>query len=887
MISFHITHVTSQPRHVRAHLQLQDCGREVVAGGGGKESTAPTGVFTTGQGGYIPPRSMLRLLGLSGVDPPNVSLPPLSISPPRFQESILSFSTLPSKSSNDSLPLDVNASMSRIATVMTSSSVSDAAATSANAISSSSSFTEDSIYVYTLEAKRLLQYENADSLAYTLKSDPVLQMAMGRTGVDPNSLILRTPESFRRSPTDLVSDMHERHLHYESLRVIQLSMVLADREGAALALASELSAFHAAQIATQKAIAEKVAIEADRLFKAKRQAERIKGAYAKEEAYQAMLRQKANDKARELEERAAQKAQEKELLRLESIEKNRLRAERLEKAAAEQLQQHILSQRQVQEQQDAARISLQNKLEMMREHLRQKTERKLEKARLHRLNRETREAAAIQAQEEKQLADEKAKENKLPAVEDFQRGPILYAITTSTSSDMQGASVTFEDEVDVEIQIGEAMPESKAEWEKRREAELALAVSGGGRGGVNSVSATTMTRNAQTTISRPSSSSKNLPFNYNSVTPSFQGSYPYDGRSALPPTSSYGVSTSFPSNVTGVSTIPPSTSTPAATSMTLQGSIAVSLSRSDKVKKSDEAERDRKLTAAIASLERTDSAKASLAEQQAKQRRDAELRDELRRENNLRIQRESQFKKTAIESKLARTQAKQEAIAETEAMLKRQRQEVAKVERVKWDAWKKARESGLSVGEADAYIAHTFGMTSLASSSSVPTPLFSSSNGEPVQPHPSSSLTTTTTFNGIAKGLESIEMRALQLRASAEAVLETVPPEVRYAFFKHKARTFREAKAVNFAKLEAMPLPPAVSNELSAAEQAYRDDEKRHLQEDSYLAADRASAHHEEEERRKKFSSASEIFDKRIERAASSALARVRGSNNKSSLSSS
>jgi hypothetical protein len=317
--------------------------------------------------------------------------------------------------------------------------------------------------------------------------------------------------------------------------------------------------------------------------------------------------------------------------------------------------------------------------------------------------------------------------------------------------------------------------------------------------------------------------------------------------------------------------------------MTLQGSIAVSLSRSEKVKKSDEAERDRRLTAAIASLERTDSAKASLAEQQAKQRRDAELRDELRRENNLRIQRESQFKKTAIESKLARTQAKQEAIAETEAMLKRQRQEVAKVERVKWDAWKKARESGLSVGEADAYIAHTFGMTPLASSSSVPTPLFSSSNGEPIQPHhSSSSSTTTTTFNGIAKGLESIEMRALQLRASAEAVLETVPPEVRYAFFKHKARTFREAKAVNFAKLEAMPLPPPVSNKVSAAEQAYRDDEERHLQEDSYLAADRASAHHEEEERRKKFSSASEIFDKRIERAASSALARVRGGTNKS-----
>jgi len=321
--------------------------------------------------------------------------------------------------------------------------------------------------------------------------------------------------------------------------------------------------------------------------------------------------------------------------------------------------------------------------------------------------------------------------------------------------------------------------------------------------------------------------------------------------------------------------------------MTLQGSIAVSLSRSDKVKKSDEAERDRKLTAAIASLERMDSAKASLAEQQAKQRRDAELRDELRRENNLRIQRESQFKKTAIESKLARTQAKQEAIAETEAMLKRQRQEAAKVERVKWDAWKKARESGLSVGEADAYIAHTFGMTSLASSSSVPTPLFSSSNGEPVQPHPSSSLTTTTTFNGIAKGLESIEMRALQLRASAEAVLETVPPAVRYAFFKHRARTFREAKAVNFAKLESMPLPPQVSNELSLAEQAFRDDERQHLQKDSYLAADRATAHQEEEERRKKFSSASEIFDKRLERATSSALARVRGGTNKSSLSSS
>ena len=303
----------------------------------------------------------------------------------------------------------------------------------------------------------------------------------------------------------------------------------------------------------------------------------------------------------------------------------------------------------------------------------------------------------------------------------------------------------------------------------------------------------------------------------------------------------------------------------------------MSLSRSDKVKKSDEAERDRKLSAARASLERTDNAKATLAEQQAKQRRESELRDEVRRENNLRIQRESAFKKTAIESKLARSQAKQEAIAETEAMLKRQRQEAAKIERVKWDAWKKARESGLSVGEADAYISHTFGMTiATTTSTTTPSPFLSSSMGEPAQP--SRLLPSTTTFNGIAKGLESIEMRALQLRASAEAVLESVPPDVRFAFFKHKARTFREAKAVNFSKLDAMPLPPLPNpSGLSDAENAYREDERRHLEEDSFLAADRALAHKEEEYRKKTFSSASEIFDKRLEKAASSALARVRG----------
>ena len=347
------------------------------------------------------------------------------------------------------------------------------------------------------------------------------------------------------------------------------------------------------------------------------------------------------------------------------------------------------------------------------------------------------------------------------------------------------------------------------------------------------------------------------------MTPSFQGSYPYSSSSSA-------ATDGAVSTITSTSPLPPALPSSASASITFQGSIAVSLSRSDKVKKSDEAERDRKLSAARASLERTDNAKATLAEQQAKQRREAELRDEVRRENNLRIQRESAFKKTAIESKLARSQAKQEAIAETEAMLKRQRQEAAKIERVKWDAWKKARESGLSVGEADAYISHTFGMT-IATTTTTPSPFLSSSMGEPRLP-------STTTFNGIAKGLESIEMRALQLRASAEAVLESVPPEVRFAFFKHKARTFREAKAVNFSKLDAMPLPPLPNpSGLSDAENAYREDERRHLEEDSFLAADRALAHKEEEYRKKTFSSASEIFDKRLEKAASSALARVRG----------
>lgn len=840
----------------------------------------PAGVFTVGQGGYVPPRSMLRLLGLSGVDPPAVP-PVVSKSPPQhFQESILSFSTIPSMQSGE--PPDVDASISRIATVV-SSTPSNATATMGSA--SDQSLSSDSIYAYTLEAKRMLQPENADALSYSLMSDPVLQMAMGRTGVDPNSLLMRTTESFRRSPTDLPSEMHDRHAHYESLRVIQLSMILADREAAALALASELSAFHAAQIATQKAIADKVAIEADRLLKAQRQAERIKGAYAKEEAYQAMLRQKANDKARELEERAAQKAHEKELMRLETLEKNKLRAERLERAAAEQLQHHILSHRLIQEQQDAARVSLQIKMESMRERLRLKTERKLEKARLQKLNREAREAAAIAAQEEKRRADEVAKAEKLPNVEDYQRGPVLYAITTTVGHQEHHSEDKADEELgqsnpglgddenaDVEVQIGEALPESKAQWEKRRIAEIALAASGGKVSTTTAPTSTSLGQNARTSLSRPSS--RNLPFNYSSVTPSFQGSYPYvSTSSSLAPT------TTTTTTSGGVATLsadespsPPVLPSTAPASVTLQGSIAVSLSRSDKIKRSDEAERERKLSAARASLERTDTAKASLAEQQAKQRREAELRDEVRRQNNLRIQRESAFKKTAIESKLARSQAKQEAIAETEAMLKRQRQEAARIERVKWDAWKKARESGLSVGEADAYIANTFGMT--IATTTTTTPFFPSTVGEPAQPR---LLPSTSTFNGITKGLESIEMRALQLRASAEAVLETVPPEVRYAFFKHKARTFREAKAVNFAKLDAMPLPLPEPSGLSDAENAFREDERRHLEENSFLAADRASAYREEEYRKKKLSSASEIFDRRLEKAASSALSRVRG----------
>ena len=123
-------------------------------------------------------------------------------------------------------------------------------------------------------ARRLLQPECEPELVNMLRADPVTLMSLGRTGVDSASLQPRAAESFRTAAADAPATLRARLAQYIELRQLQLELVLADRQDAALALASELADFHQAQLATQRAVADRVASEGRRAQRSLRNAAR-------------------------------------------------------------------------------------------------------------------------------------------------------------------------------------------------------------------------------------------------------------------------------------------------------------------------------------------------------------------------------------------------------------------------------------------------------------------------------------------------------------------------------------------------------------------------------------------------------------------------------------
>lgn len=184
------------------------------------------------------------------------------------------------------------------------------------------------------EAKRLLFSDDpatAAELASMINNDAVIQMALSRTGVEVSKLMPRPLQSFRRDAADTTHDLKMRSEQYDQLRILNLALVLDDRQAAAMALASQQAEFAHTAMEVRRAVMMTMAREEERMAKSKATTEKLKAVIVREESTMAELKRRSEIKQAELEKRLQLKEQQRQAGLKELAKKAAARAETIAK----------------------------------------------------------------------------------------------------------------------------------------------------------------------------------------------------------------------------------------------------------------------------------------------------------------------------------------------------------------------------------------------------------------------------------------------------------------------------------------------------------------------------------------------------------------------------
>jgi chemotaxis protein histidine kinase CheA len=151
-----------------------------------------------------------------------------------------------------------------------------------------------------------------------LSGDPVVALSLARTGVDVQKLLPRPRGAFRKDASDSAADLKLRQTQYDEMRVWLLAMVLEERADAAVALAVSQAEFAQTAVDVRRAVAETLAVEQARMLKSRALTNKVKAAFAREEASMALRKEEARLAQVELERRIAakQEARQKQLAEL-------------------------------------------------------------------------------------------------------------------------------------------------------------------------------------------------------------------------------------------------------------------------------------------------------------------------------------------------------------------------------------------------------------------------------------------------------------------------------------------------------------------------------------------------------------------------------------------
>jgi hypothetical protein len=142
-----------------------------------------------------------------------------------------------------------------------------------------------------------------EELAGMLSRDPVVRMSLARTGVEVSKLLPRPREAFRKDAADTPADLRLRQQQYDEMRVLLLALVLEDRPAARDALAAQAADFAATAIEVKRTVQEALQIGEERMRKARIVANKIRAAFAREEAAREAMRKQAEADKEDLERR--------------------------------------------------------------------------------------------------------------------------------------------------------------------------------------------------------------------------------------------------------------------------------------------------------------------------------------------------------------------------------------------------------------------------------------------------------------------------------------------------------------------------------------------------------------------------------------------------------